>query len=86
MANQSISATMIATAALMFWVSARCEWQPADALLIRPDGYIAWATSADSDPGSHRVGLRHAFVTWFGSDPVEPWEDDQEADAPLSPP
>ena len=67
-------------------VWARCEGQPADALLIRPDGYVAWAASADSDPGSHRAGLRHALATWFGCDPVEPGEDSQEADAPPSPP
>jgi FAD binding domain/Aromatic-ring hydroxylase, C-terminal len=67
-------------------VSARCEGRPADALLIRPDGYVAWAASAHSDPGSHRVRLRHALATWFGANPVESWEDSQEADAPLSPP
>jgi hypothetical protein len=34
---------------------------PADALLLRPDGYVVWAGAAgDYD------GLRHALHTWFG--------------------
>jgi len=37
---------------------------PAAALLIRPDGYVAWAASSGaSDTG----GLRHALTTWFGT-------------------
>ena len=37
---------------------------PAAALLIRPDGYVAWAAAPDDlDPD----GLRHALSTWFGS-------------------
>jgi hypothetical protein len=40
-------------------VSARCpSGAPADALLIRPDGYVAWA-GASSD------GLNRALRQWF---------------------
>jgi len=37
---------------------------PADAVLVRPDGFVAWA-GADAD------GLGNALVSWFG-DPVRP--------------
>ncbi|TDE42383.1 FAD-dependent oxidoreductase [Nonomuraea mesophila] len=37
-------------------VRARCDDPPADALLIRPDGYVAWAGTA---------GLAAAVSTWF---------------------
>jgi hypothetical protein len=37
---------------------------PADAVLIRPDGYVAWA--ANPDTPSSADGLRHALQTWFG--------------------
>lgn len=37
---------------------------PADALLIRPDGYVTWAAGpGDTEP----EGLREALTTWFGS-------------------
>jgi 2-polyprenyl-6-methoxyphenol hydroxylase-like FAD-dependent oxidoreductase len=37
---------------------------PASALLIRPDGYVAWAAATDAeDIGS----LRDALTTWFGT-------------------
>jgi 2-polyprenyl-6-methoxyphenol hydroxylase-like FAD-dependent oxidoreductase len=50
-------------------VTARCAAPPAAAppaavMLIRPDGYIAWAVSPDSP---HDHGLRHALTTWFGA-------------------
>ena len=38
--------------------------QPLDGVLVRPDGYVAWAAAAghrDTD------GLRHALQTWFGA-------------------
>ncbi|SDM73633.1 FAD-dependent monooxygenase [Allokutzneria albata] len=38
-------------------VRARCDDPPADALLIRPDGYVAWAGSE---------GLGEAITAWFG--------------------
>ncbi|MDT7727799.1 MAG: hypothetical protein QOI21_4375 [Actinomycetota bacterium] len=42
-------------------VTARCGKPPADALLIRPDGYVAWA--AEGSP----TGLRTALAHWFGA-------------------
>ncbi|WP_031162083.1 FAD-dependent monooxygenase [Streptosporangium roseum] len=40
---------------------------PATALLLRPDGYIAWA-SASPRPDSHeRESLRAALARWFGA-------------------
>jgi 2-polyprenyl-6-methoxyphenol hydroxylase-like FAD-dependent oxidoreductase len=44
-------------------VTAHCAAPPAAALLIRPDGYVAWAASPDT-PGHD--GLHHALSTWFG--------------------
>jgi 2-polyprenyl-6-methoxyphenol hydroxylase-like FAD-dependent oxidoreductase len=35
---------------------------PADALLLRPDGYVAWAAGPDSTA----TGLAHALSYWFG--------------------
>jgi 2-polyprenyl-6-methoxyphenol hydroxylase-like FAD-dependent oxidoreductase len=48
--------------------SARCEDQraPADAFLIRPDGYIAWVASAQDPDGEAERQLRCALTTWFG--------------------
>jgi hypothetical protein len=38
---------------------------PADALLLRPDGYVAWATGPGAaDPSG---GLDEALRTWFGA-------------------
>jgi 2-polyprenyl-6-methoxyphenol hydroxylase-like FAD-dependent oxidoreductase len=37
--------------------------EPLDGILVRPDGYVAWATAS----GDHNTdGLRHALQTWFG--------------------
>jgi 2-polyprenyl-6-methoxyphenol hydroxylase-like FAD-dependent oxidoreductase len=46
---------------------ARCLTQPApaDALLIRPDGYVAWAAGPHSPEPT--VGLNEAIRTWFGN-------------------
>jgi 2-polyprenyl-6-methoxyphenol hydroxylase-like FAD-dependent oxidoreductase len=41
---------------------AETDDRPADAILIRPDAYIAWAGSSD-DSG----GLREALSAWFGT-------------------
>jgi 2-polyprenyl-6-methoxyphenol hydroxylase-like FAD-dependent oxidoreductase len=55
-------------------VAARCEGPPpADALLIRPDGYVAWVASAQEaiealDESVSR--LRRALTTWFGLETV----------------
>ncbi|MBU9763904.1 FAD-dependent oxidoreductase [Mycobacterium sp. TNTM28] len=42
---------------------------PAAALLIRPDGYVAWAT--DSADGSAADGLRATVERWFGGPVAE---------------
>ncbi|MBO0822968.1 MAG: FAD-dependent monooxygenase, partial [Actinobacteria bacterium] len=42
---------------------------PADGLLIRPDGYVAWAAgpgAADDPSADPTAGLRRALRTWFG--------------------
>jgi hypothetical protein len=41
-------------------VTAECDDAPADALLIRPDGFVAWSTPAG--PSS----LAGALTRWFG--------------------
>jgi 2-polyprenyl-6-methoxyphenol hydroxylase-like FAD-dependent oxidoreductase len=45
-------------------VTAHAAAPPAAALLIRPDGYVAWAAAPDT-PGND--GLRQALTTWFGT-------------------
>jgi 2-polyprenyl-6-methoxyphenol hydroxylase-like FAD-dependent oxidoreductase len=45
-------------------ITAATAGPPADAVLIRPDGYVAWAAGADT-PGA-AGGLRHTLQTWFG--------------------
>ncbi|WP_346218075.1 hypothetical protein [Amycolatopsis alba] len=40
--------------------TAKAEDRPADVLLIRPDGFIAWAGDDDAE------GLREALAAWFG--------------------
>jgi 2-polyprenyl-6-methoxyphenol hydroxylase-like FAD-dependent oxidoreductase len=69
-------------------VVARCDRQtaPADALLIRPDGYVAWAASADGDPDLDRAGLHQALATWFGSGSANLREGTQETGASASSP
>ncbi|HYP19026.1 MAG TPA: FAD-dependent monooxygenase [Chloroflexia bacterium] len=74
-------------------VAARCEGQPApaDALLIRPDGYVAWAASAHSDPAHSDPAHDHAelhvaLTTWFGSGSENLRERTQETDVQTSSP
>ena len=44
--------------------TAQCTSPPAAALLIRPDGYVAWAAATDTqDTGT----LHDALLTWFGT-------------------
>jgi hypothetical protein len=43
---------------------------PAQAVLIRPDGYVAWAT--DDFAGADNAGLRAALQRWFGPAGVTP--------------
>jgi 2-polyprenyl-6-methoxyphenol hydroxylase-like FAD-dependent oxidoreductase len=42
-------------------VAARCADPPADALLIRPDGYVAWTAPAGTET------LLRALTRWFGA-------------------
>jgi 2-polyprenyl-6-methoxyphenol hydroxylase-like FAD-dependent oxidoreductase len=42
-------------------VRASSDTPPADAVLIRPDGYVAWAGGADAT-----AALEHALTRWFG--------------------
>ncbi|MGW0181815.1 FAD-dependent monooxygenase [Nocardia sp. NPDC003345] len=44
-------------------VHAAADEPPARALLIRPDGYVAWATD---DPAPRGDGLPNALTRWFG--------------------
>jgi hypothetical protein len=45
-------------------INATSADRPADAILIRPDGYVAWASGPQEphDPAA----LRDALATWFG--------------------
>ncbi|MGP9023127.1 FAD-dependent monooxygenase [Streptomyces sp. BR1] len=40
---------------------------PASAILVRPDGYLAWATDDDTSGQSTRHHLHKALTTWFGA-------------------
>jgi 2-polyprenyl-6-methoxyphenol hydroxylase-like FAD-dependent oxidoreductase len=48
-------------------VRASCAAPPADAVLIRPDGYVAWAGAADAADA-----LRQALTGWFGAASAAP--------------
>jgi FAD binding domain len=41
--------------------------QPCDAMLIRPDGYVAWAADADEPDATALPRLRDALTRWFGT-------------------
>ncbi|MDI6105458.1 FAD-dependent monooxygenase [Actinoplanes sp. NEAU-A12] len=46
-------------------VAAKADGEPpAEALLVRPDGYVAWSAAADRPAGPDE--LRIALTTWFG--------------------
>lgn len=45
-------------------LTVRCEQPPAAAILIRPDGYVAWA--GDPTDADAAMALRQALHTWFG--------------------
>lgn len=51
--------------------------RPADALLIRPDGHIAWAAGTDEPAETSAPTLRRSLEAWFGPAP--------EAAAPTAP-
>jgi Aromatic-ring hydroxylase, C-terminal len=45
-------------------ITAARSGQPLEGILIRPDGYVAWAAAA----GDHNTdGLRQTLQTWFGA-------------------
>jgi hypothetical protein len=46
--------------------TAKTGQRPADALLIRPDAYIAWAAATDEPAATAAPGLRDSLTTWFG--------------------
>jgi 2-polyprenyl-6-methoxyphenol hydroxylase-like FAD-dependent oxidoreductase len=46
--------------------SAETGQRPADALLIRPDAYIAWAAAIDEPTATAAPGLREGLSGWFG--------------------
>jgi 2-polyprenyl-6-methoxyphenol hydroxylase-like FAD-dependent oxidoreductase len=47
--------------------TAKTDHQPADALLIRPDAYIAWAASISEPARTAAPALREALSCWFGT-------------------
>ncbi|MDX6550103.1 MAG: hypothetical protein QOJ31_787, partial [Gaiellales bacterium] len=47
-------------------LAAKTGDRPADALLIRPDAYIAWAATADESTDTAALTLRQALSYWFG--------------------
>jgi 2-polyprenyl-6-methoxyphenol hydroxylase-like FAD-dependent oxidoreductase len=47
--------------------TAATEHRPADALLIRPDAHIAWATTIDEPTDTAAPALRDALSGWFGT-------------------
>lgn len=40
---------------------------PATALLLRPDGYVAWASDSPEPDAAERADLRAALARWFGA-------------------
>src|ERR1700678_1755874 len=46
---------------------ARTDHPPADAVLISPDAYIAWAAAAVDPAGTAAPALREALSGWFGA-------------------
>ncbi|MFI7617851.1 helix-turn-helix domain-containing protein [Nonomuraea terrae] len=47
--------------------TAKTDDRPADALLIRPDGHVAWAAGLDESTDSATATLREALSAWFGT-------------------
>jgi len=50
--------------------TAETDHRPADALLIRPDAYIAWAAAIGEPVDTAAPALAEALSSWFG--PPEP--------------
>ena len=49
--------------------TAHADPRPADALLIRPDAYIAWAAATADPLGTAAPALQEALSRWFGPPP-----------------
>ena len=47
--------------------TAETDHRPADAVLIRPDAYVAWAASIDEPADTAGPALREALSHWFGA-------------------
>ncbi|MEV0199367.1 hypothetical protein [Nonomuraea sp. NPDC050691] len=47
--------------------TAKTDDRPADVLLIRPDGHVAWAAGLDESADSASPSLREALAAWFGT-------------------
>ncbi|MGW5108639.1 aromatic-ring hydroxylase C-terminal domain-containing protein [Nocardia sp. NPDC004123] len=47
--------------------TATTDQRPADALLIRPDGHIAWVAAIDEPAEAAASTLREALAAWFGA-------------------
>ncbi|GGU55605.1 FAD-dependent monooxygenase [Lentzea flava] len=47
--------------------TAKTDDRPADALLIRPDGHVAWAAAVDEPADTAAPALREALTRWFGA-------------------
>ncbi|WP_194815890.1 FAD-dependent monooxygenase [Nocardia sp. XZ_19_385] len=47
--------------------AAKADDQPADGLLIRPDGHIAWAATIGESADTAAATMRDALEYWFGS-------------------
>jgi 2-polyprenyl-6-methoxyphenol hydroxylase-like FAD-dependent oxidoreductase len=48
-------------------VTAECDAaRPASALLVRPDGYVAWASDSDAEKSQRDRHLGEALKRWFG--------------------
>jgi len=47
--------------------AAHADHRPADALLIRPDAYIAWAADTGEPTASAAAALRESLSHWFGN-------------------
>ena len=47
--------------------SAETDHRPADAILIRPDAHVAWATTVDEPTDTAVLALRDALSGWFGT-------------------
>jgi hypothetical protein len=70
--GSAVASSAAGGSGLVSVLAARCLTQPApaDALLIRPDGYVAWAAGPDAPEPT--VGLNEALRTWFGNR-AHPW-------------